>query len=106
MITNISVLWERVADVAFGTGTGGRFDSEFCVRDSIGHPSAEPNVTDYASYEVPVGARCQFCVGDYGGIVLPGAAPNVTGYGRPSVVLNGTGLGSYKAPLRARCRFC
>ncbi|KAK5048530.1 hypothetical protein LTR84_005620 [Exophiala bonariae] len=40
MIADITLLWERIADIAFRSGTDGVFDSEYCIAGSTGHPTS------------------------------------------------------------------
>lgn len=64
MHTNISTMWNRVANMAFGNSSSPRQDwsrNPYCVRDSTGHRSSisigGPNNTDYAGSAPPAVAK-------------------------------------------------
>lgn len=66
MLANVSTIWTRVANIAFGKSSSPRQDwarNPLCVRGSTGHRSSVsgggPNNTDYADSTPPAGAKGQ-----------------------------------------------
>lgn len=66
MLANVSSVWTRVANMAFGSSSSAQQDwarNPLCVRGSTGHRSSVsgggPNNTDYAGSAPPAGARGQ-----------------------------------------------